>query len=139
MPQVLSAGTYYIDAHSVSGAAATAGFTINVAQTSTLAVSAISPTSGGAGYDVTIEIDGENFSPTMTARLVQGANHDHRVEHRLRGASQVFATFDLSHVNQELNPVSYTVNVTQGGQTVSAPKSFQVTAATRDCCRSHRQ
>ena len=105
VPQVLSAGTYYIDAHSISGAAATAGFTIKVAQTSALAVSAISPTSGGAGYDVTIEIDGANFSPTMAATLVQGTNTITASNIDYVSASQVFATFDLSHVSQELNPV----------------------------------
>ncbi len=39
VPQVLTSGTYYILAHSVSGAAATAGFTITATQTAAVSVS----------------------------------------------------------------------------------------------------
>ncbi len=73
VPQVLAAGTYYVLAHSISGNAATAAYTITATQTSALAVSAISPASGGDYGTVTIQIDGSNFSPAMTASLTEGS------------------------------------------------------------------
>ena len=72
VPQVLTAGTYYILAHSVSGAAATAAYTLTVTQSSAPTVSAISPASGGNAGNVTVEIDGTNFTPTATATLTLG-------------------------------------------------------------------
>ena len=72
VPQVLTAGTYYILAHSVSGAAATAGFTLTATQTAAVSVSAISPYSGGNAGNVTVEIDGTNFTPAATASLTLG-------------------------------------------------------------------
>ena len=67
VPDVLTAGTYYILAHSVSGAAATAGYTLTVTQTATVSVAAVSPLTGGNAGNITLEIDGANFTP-----------HDHR-------------------------------------------------------------
>ncbi len=125
VPQVLAAGTYYIDAHSISGEAATAEFTVNVAQSSALAVSAISPSSGGEGYDVTMEIDGTNFSPSMTATLVQGSITIAASTIDYVSASRVFATFDLASVTLDGPPLNYTVNVEQGNQTVTAPRRFR--------------
>ena len=74
VPQVLAAGTYFVLAHSVSGNAATVGYSITATQTSALAISAISPDSGGRYGTVTIEIDGTNFSPAMTASMTNGSN-----------------------------------------------------------------
>jgi hypothetical protein len=68
VPSVLTAGTYYILAHSVSGNAATASFTLTASQTAAVTLSAPSaPYTGGNLGDVTIEIDGANFLPAVTA------------------------------------------------------------------------
>ena len=64
VPQVQKATTYFILANSVSGNAATATYTLTAAQGSGLTVSAISSYAGGNAGNVTIEIDGTNFSPT---------------------------------------------------------------------------
>ncbi|HEV3312010.1 MAG TPA: CARDB domain-containing protein, partial [Chloroflexota bacterium] len=93
VPQVLAAGTYYVLAHSVSGNAATVGYTITATQSGGLAVSAISPDSGGDYGRVTIEIDGANFSPAMTASLTQGVTSLSATAIDFVSASQVFATF----------------------------------------------
>ena len=124
VPQVLrKTATYYILAHSVSGNAATTGYTITATQTSALAVFAISPDSGGDYGSVTIEIDGTNFSPAMTASLTLGATSLSATALDFVSASQVFATFSLPG-GQTMG--DYTVSVQQGGQSAIAPTAFQV-------------
>ncbi len=126
VPQVLAAGTYYVLAHSVSGDAATTGYTIMASQTSALAVSALSPDSGGAYGTVTIEIDGTNFSPAITASLTQGTTTLNAMAIDFASASQVFATFRLANA-----PVgSYSVTVRQGGESATGSTAFQVVVAT---------
>ena len=96
VPQVLTAGTYYILAHSVSGAAATAGFTLTVTQTQCPdRVRHLADLGGNAG-NVTIEIDGTNFSPTTTATLTLGGTTITPRRIDFVSASQIFATFNLA-------------------------------------------
>ena len=125
VPQVLTAGTYYILAHSVSGAAATAGFTLTATQTAAVTVSAISPYSGGNAGNVTIEIDGTNFTPAATASLTLGGTTINASAIDFVNASQIFATFNLAGAAVG----NYTLSVQQGAQSVTAPSTFQVVAA----------
>ena len=125
VPQVFTAGTYYVLAQSISGAAATAGFAVTATQTAAVKVTAISPYSGGNVGNVTIEIDGNNFTSSTTASLSLGSStvDDSAVD--LVNASQMFATFNLARAI----PGNYTLSVLQGAQSVAAPRTFQVVAA----------
>ena len=126
VPQVLTSGTYYILAHSVSGAAATAAYTLTVTQSSAPTVSAFSPASGGNAGNVTVEIGGTNFAPTATASLTLGGTTFNATAVDFVSASQMYATFDLAGATAG----SYTLSVRQGSQSLTAPTSFQVVAAT---------
>ncbi len=121
VPQVTAATTFYILAHSVSGAAATAGFTITATQTAALTVSANSPASGGNGGNVTIEIDGTNFTPAAKASLALGGTTINASAIEFISASQIYATFNLAGAALG----AYTLSV----QSVNAPGTFQVVAA----------
>jgi len=125
VPQVLSAGTYYVLAHSVSGNAATAGYTILATQSVAAAVSTISPTSGGNAGSVTIEVDGLNFSPSATASLSHGSTTFNSTAIDFVSASELFATFNLAGAASG----AYTLNVHQGAQSVMAASPFQVISA----------
>ena len=97
VPQVLTAGTYYILAHSVSGAAATAGYTLTATQTNALTVTTISSYAGGNAGNVTVEIDGgTNFTPNVTASLTLGGTTLNAVAIDFVSSSQVYATFNLT-------------------------------------------
>ena len=126
VPQVLTAGTYNILVDSVSGAAATAGYTLTVTQSSAPTVSAFSPASGGNAGNVTVEIDGTNFAPTATATLTLGGTTINATAIDFVSASQIYATFNLAGATAG----NYTLSVQQGSQSVTAPTSFQVVAAT---------
>jgi RHS repeat-associated protein/uncharacterized repeat protein (TIGR01451 family) len=125
VPQVLAAGTYYVLAHSVSGAAATAGFGITATQTSALSVSAISSYAGGNAGNVTVEIDGANFTPGTTANLTLGGTTIPYTAIDFVSASQLYATFNLKGAV----PGNYTLGVQQGLQSATASALFQVEAA----------
>ncbi len=121
---VSAAGTYYILVHSVSGAAATAGYTLTVTQTSALSVSGISPYSGGNASNVTIEIDGANFTPQTTASLTLGKTTINASAIDFVSGSQLFATFNLGL--SEATVGNYTLSVQQGAESATAPTKFQV-------------
>lgn len=125
VPQVLSAGTYYILAHSVSGAAATAGYSLTVNQTSGLGITSISNYAGGNSGQVTIEIDGTNFTPDATASLTLNGTVFHAVSVEYISASQIFATFDLNGAIAG----GYTVGVQAGANSATSPTPFQVIQA----------
>jgi hypothetical protein len=125
VPQLLSAGTYYVLAESVSGSAAASSFSITAQQTSLAAISAISPSSGGNGGNLTVEIDGTNISPSATASLKLGATTLSDTAIDFVSASQIFATFDLAGATLG----TYTLSVQQAGQPVTAPTSFHVVAS----------
>jgi RHS repeat-associated protein len=124
IPQVLATGTYYVLAHSISGNAADAGFTLTATQSSALAVSSISSYAGGNAGNVTIEIDGANFSPAATASLTLGGVAIVATTVDFVNAGQLFATFNLAGAT----PGSYGVEVQQGAPSATAPSAFQVTA-----------
>jgi YD repeat-containing protein len=126
VPQVLTSGTYYILAHGVLGAAATAGYTLTVTQTAAVTVSAISPSSGGNAGNVTVEIDGTNFTPAATASLTLGGTTINASAMDFVNASKMFATFNLAGAAVG----DYTLSVQQGTQTVTAPSKFQVVSGT---------
>ncbi|HVA50299.1 MAG TPA: DUF4214 domain-containing protein [Pirellulales bacterium] len=124
-------GTYYILVHSVSGNAATAGYTLTASQTAALSISSISSYAGGVFGSVTIEIDGANFTPSTTASLtlipspvslgpatIQASAVD------FVSPSQLFATFLLGDTG------SYTLSVQQGAQSAKAPTPFQAVVPT---------
>jgi RHS repeat-associated protein len=125
VPQVLTSGTYYILAHSVSGAAATAGFTVTVTQTAAVTVSAISSYPGGNAGNVTVEIDGTNFTPAATASLTLDGTTINASSIDFVSASQIFATFNLAGAAVG----NYALSVHQGSQSVTAPSTFHVVAA----------
>jgi hypothetical protein len=66
-------------------------------QTNSLGVSAISSYAGGNGGNVTIEIDGTNFSPNTTASLTLGGTQIADSTIDFVSASQLFATFPLTN------------------------------------------
>src|SRR5439155_2290134 len=82
--------------------------------------------SGGNAGTVTVEIDGTNFTPQATASLTLGTTTISASAVNFVSASQLFATFNLTGAAAG----SYTLSVRQGGQSVTAPTPFQVTAAT---------
>ena len=126
VPQVLVAGTYYILAHSVSGAAATSAFTLTAAQSSSLAITSIPNVPSGNGGNATVEIDGANFAPNATASLNLGATTINASSVQFLSASKLVAVFNLNGVAIG----NYTLKVQQGAQTASANSAFQVVAAT---------
>ena len=127
VPQVFTAGTFYVLAHSVSGAAATAGYTLTVTQGSALTVIAASaPYVGGNAGNATIEIDGTNFTTATTASLTLGSATINAASIDFVSGSQLFATFNLAGASVG----TYALKVTQGAQSATAPTSFQVVAAT---------
>ena len=126
VPSVPAAATYYVLVYSVSGQAATSAYSITATQTPALSVTAISPNTGANAGSVTVEIDGTNFSPSITATLTNGTTTVPAAAIDFVNASQIFATFNLLGVA----PNNYTVSVRQGGgQPATAPAQFQVTAS----------
>ena len=128
VPQVLTAGTYYILAESVSGAAATAGYTLTVTQGSASTISGLSPTSGRQrrqrhGRDRRHQLHADGH------RQLDPGRHDRSRPRRSTSssASQIFATFNLTGAAAG----NYTLSVQQGSQSVTAPTPFQVVAASR--------
>ena len=130
VPQVLIAGTYFILAHSVSGAAATAGFTLTATQGTALTVLASNtPYTGGNAGNATIEIDGANFTPTTTASLTLGGTSINATAIDFVSASQIFATFNLTGAATG----SYSVKVTASAQIRDGPHQFP--SSGRQPCR----
>jgi RHS repeat-associated protein len=125
VPQVLTAGTYYILAHSISGNAATAGFTITATQTGVLSVATPATLTGGNAGNATVEIDGTNFAPGITASLTHGGTTISSSAIDFVSASQIFATFNLNGAA----PGGYTLAVQQGAQSATVLAPFEVTAA----------
>jgi RHS repeat-associated protein len=120
-----AAGTYYILAYSVSGAAATASYTITATQSATLSVSSLGLTQAGNGGNATVPINGVNFTPTTTATLTMGGTTIDATAVDYVSSGQIYATFPLSGAATG----SYTLAVQQGAQTVNASTPFQVVAA----------
>ena len=126
VPQVPAAGTYYVLAHSVSGSAFPAGYTLTVTQAAALAVTGIGASSGGNAGNMTIEIDGANFPSTATATLtLVGTTTHRRLGHRFRQRQSLFATFSLAGAATG----NYTLKVQQGTLSATAPTTFQVTSS----------
>ena len=127
VPQVLTAGTYYILADSVSGAAATAGFTLTATQTNALTISALSSLPAAMPATSRSRSTAPISTPTATASLNAAAappSPPSAID--FVSASQLFATFNLTGAA----PGNYTLSVQQGSQAVTAPTPFQVVAAT---------
>ncbi|MCY2987649.1 MAG: hypothetical protein NTY19_07265, partial [Planctomycetota bacterium] len=124
VPQVIGEGTYYVLAHSVSGDAATAGYTLTATQSSGLTVTAISSYAGSNAAGATIEIDGTNFAPDVTASLTLGVTILNATAVNYVSASKIYATFDLFGAA----PGFYTVMVQQGTQSATASSPFEVRA-----------
>ena len=127
VPQVAAPTTYYILVQSLSGAAATAGFSLTATQTSAVAVIAPSTAySGGNGGNLTIPIIGTNFEPDTTATLTLISNTPlDATSIYYVNAGEIYATFDLS--GQPIG--NYTLKVTTDSQTVIAPTPVQVVEA----------
>jgi RHS repeat-associated protein len=124
VPQVTSAATYYILARGLSGNAAASDFTLTATQTSSLSVSSISSYAGGDTGDVTIEINGANFSLNLAATLTLNSTTISSSAIDYVNAGQVYATFNLGGAATG----NYILGVQQGGQSATAPSQFQVTA-----------
>ncbi len=77
-----------------------------------MTVSAISPYPGGNAGNVTVEIDGTNFTPAATASLTLAAPPSMPPSIDFVSASQIFATFDLAGAAVG----NYTLSVHQGSQ-----------------------
>ncbi|MGO9922159.1 MAG: beta strand repeat-containing protein, partial [Isosphaeraceae bacterium] len=125
VPQVAAATTYYILAESVAGAAAMGGYSLIATQTGAVSVAAISSYSGGNAGNVTVKIDGTNFSRNTTASLSLGGAPINSASIYYQNASQIFATFDLTGAAVG----SYTLNVQVGPNSATAPTKFNVVPA----------
>ena len=121
-------GTYYILVHSIAGAAATDSYSLLAAQISDLSVSAISSYSGGNGGEVTVEIDGANFTPQAAASLTLGATTINASSIEFVSGSRIFATFDLAGAFVG----DYALHVQQGAQSATAAAPFHVVAASQN-------
>jgi RHS repeat-associated protein len=127
VPQIATAGSYYILAHSISGAAANASYTLIATQTNVLTVSTPpTPQMGGNGGNVTISIGGTNFSRNTTAILTRGSTTIQAASIYYQSPSQIYATFNLNGAATG----AYTVTVQDGSQTATARGTFQVVPAT---------
>ena len=126
IPQVLTAGTYYVLAQSLAGAAASAAYTLTATQSSALAITSIPATPSGNGGNATVEIDGTNFAPNATATLTLGGATITATSIQYVSASQIFAVFNLTGAAVG----NYTLQVQQGGESATASAPFQVVAAT---------
>jgi RHS repeat-associated protein len=123
VPQVLTAGSYYILVHSVSGDAARAGFTLTAGQVSALSVTVpTSPYTGGNGGNVTLEIDGANFTSSTTARLSLSGTTIPATAIDFVNPSLVYATFNLAGASAG----NYTLTVQAGAQSTTAPTLVNV-------------
>jgi RHS repeat-associated protein len=125
VPQVASSTTYYILAQSVSGAAATADFTLTATQTNAITVTGISSYSGGNAGNVTIEINGTNLTPSTTASLTLGTTTINAAAIDYVSASRIYVTFNLTGASAG----SYILSVQQGTQSTTEPNPFKVMAA----------
>ncbi len=110
--------------YSVSGAAATASYTITATQSATLSVSSLGLTQAGNGGNATVPINGINFTPTSTATLKMGGTTITATSIDYVSSGQIYATFPLSGAAVG----NYTLAVKQGGQSVNAATPFQVVA-----------
>ncbi|MGO9114375.1 MAG: beta strand repeat-containing protein, partial [Thermoguttaceae bacterium] len=126
VPQVLIAGTYYVLAHSVSGNASTAAFTLTATQSGALAVTSIPSVPSGNGGNATVEIDGTNFASNITASLTLNSATINATSIQFVNASKIFAVFNLAGVATG----NYTLKVQQGAQSATAPTTFHVVPAT---------
>jgi YD repeat-containing protein len=123
---VTGAGTYYILVHSVSGAAAAAGYTLSVSQTNALTVSAPSSSyTGGNGGNLTLDIKGTNFSSNTTASLSLGSTTIQAATIYFQSASEIYATFNLTGVATG----NYTLTVQNGTENATAPTTVAVVPA----------
>ena len=125
VPQVLTAGTYNILVESVSGEAATAGYTLTVTQGNVPTISGLSTNSGGNAGNLTVGIEGTNLAAGDTAVLTMGGTTISSSSIDFVSASQIYGTFDL----QGATVGNYTLSVHQGGEAVTAPSPLQVVAA----------
>ena len=123
-------GIYYILAESVSGAAATAGYTLTATQTAAVAMSGIAPSIPAATPATSPSKSTAPTSlPSATASLTGGTTINASAVDFV-SASQIFATFNLDRAPRVGN---YTLKVqqTQQGVPQSATEltPFQVVAA----------
>jgi len=126
VPTATPGVTYYVLAQSVSGNAATSAFTVTGSLVNGIMVNVpASPYSGGNNGSTTIEITGANFSSQATASLTLGKATINASAIQFVNSSQLFATFNLSGAAIG----SYALEVMDGGQTVTTPNAFNVTAA----------
>ena len=89
------AGTYFIDVHSESGAAASAAFTLT-ATTPALDLFSASPTAVGNAGPSTITIDGLGLTPATQYSLVGTGGAIAAQSASFTSGSQAFATFNLA-------------------------------------------
>ena len=95
VPQAVAGATYYILVRNVSGAAATANYTLTAAQSTVLSVSGFGPTTAGNAGKITVQIDGTNFTSKTTASVTRGSTTIDASSIALLDSGRIFATFDL--------------------------------------------
>jgi RHS repeat-associated protein len=124
-------GTYYLLAHSIAGTAATSAFSLEAAQTSALAISALSKNPGSNYGNFTIEIDGAGLTPNATVTLtsINGIN-GHPFASTAQSidfinSSQIFATFNLGTIDGE-GAGFYRLTAAAGNSTATAPTLVNV-------------
>ena len=122
VPQAATTATYYVLVHSVSGRPL-ASYTLTATQSSYPDGVVRLERPGGNAGNVTMEIDGTNFTPNTTATLTgPGGTITASIDYV--NASQVFATFNLKGAATG----DYTLTVKDGIQTVTGPSLFTVYA-----------
>ena len=117
-------GTYYILLHNIGGSLP-ASYTLTATQSNTLTVSSVSKFEGGDTGNMTMEIDGTNFTSNTTASLtVLGGTATINAAIDYINASQLFATFNLNREGTGY----YTLTVKDGTQSVTEQSLFTVEA-----------
>ena len=117
-------GAYYIWLHGREGAGAGQPFTLQ-SSLMTFAVSAVTPSSASNQGPVTMDVTGSGFTPQTTVSIQGSSGPAVNAQTVIFiSANELYATFDLTTL-----PIgNYTVQTVDGGNTSTAPASFQVTA-----------
>jgi hypothetical protein len=124
VPQVAAPRTYYVLAHSISGAAATAAYTLTASQNNGLGVTAVELSTGGNTGRVTVPVHGTLLTRNTEVSLLSGSTVIPAASLFFQDASFVYATFDLTGAATG----AYDVKAADSGQIAVLPGAFHVVA-----------
>ena len=116
-------GSYYIWLHGGAGAGAGQPFTLQ-ARLMTFAASSFTPSTAANQGPITMDVIGSGFTAQTTVSLQGGGHTVNAQTVTLISANELNATFDLTNAAVG----NYNIVAVDGGNTSTAPASFQVTA-----------